>query len=310
MNPEISILCNAFQHEKYIAQALDGFIMQKLNVPFEILVHDDASTDGTAEIIRRYAQTYPALVFPIFQTENQYSQGVLITPQIQLPRARGKYIAFCEGDDFWTDPEKLQLQYDFMEQHPEYSLCCHAYSMVDREGKLIEERRDLKADGVVPTERLIGNQLLVPHFATMLARRKCLERLGARFLGEPCNDMLIRLYCHAQGPVYYLDRNMSCYRRFTENSWSVRIGLQREKFLAQQKDRLTFLEKYDEYTQGKYTEAIRQELVRRRFEIALSEGDYKAAFKSPAYRNASAKRRLGIAVGCVFPKLIDRTRKG
>lgn len=311
MTPEISIICNAYNHEKYIAQALDGFLMQKVNVPIEILVHDDASPDGTADIIRSYAEKYPDVVLPVIRKENHLALGmtdIAITPEFQLPRARGKYVAFCEGDDFWSNPEKLQFQYDFMELHPEYSICCHAYNMVDKDGKLIEERRDLNADGVVPIEKLIGNQLLVPHFATMLVRRECLQGYGNSFLGKHCNDMTLRLYCQAQKPIWYLNRNMSCYRRFTESSWTVKVGQDREKFLQVLKDTAAFLERYDEYTEGRYTEAIQNELVHRRFEIALLEGDYRTAIKSPDYRNATLKRKIGIAAGAVFPGLMDRIR--
>lgn len=308
MEPQISIICNAYNHEKYIAQALDSFLMQKVNVPFEILVHDDASPDKTADIIRRYAEKNPDVMKPILQTENQASQGRPITPTIQLPRARGKYVAFCEGDDYWTDPDKLQLQYDFMEQHPEYSICCHAYSMVDKDGNLIEERYDLDTDGVVPIEKLIGNQLLVPHFATMFVRRDCLEGYGAEFLGKRCNDMILRLFCQAQKPIYYSHRNMSCYRRFTEHSWTVKVGQNRERFLSELKDTVSFLEKYDAYTEERYAQEIRNELVHRRFEIAVREGDYSTAIKSPDYKSASIKRKLGIAVGAVFPKLMNRIR--
>ena len=309
VSPQISIICNAYNHEKYIGRALDGFVMQKVSVPFEILVHDDASTDDTANIIRSYAEKHPDVMRPILQAENQASQGRSITPMIQLPRAQGKYVAFCEGDDYWTDPQKLQIQYDFMETHPKYSICCHAYSMVDKNGGVIEERYDLNADGVVPIEKLIGNQLLVPHFATLLVRRECLEGYGKDFLGKDSNDMLLRLYCQAQKPIYYLNRNMSCYRRFTESSWTVRVGQDREKFLKVLKETSIFLEKYDKYTEGRYSEAIENELVHRRFEIALLEGDYRTAFKSPDYRSASLKRKLGIAVGAVFPKLVERAMR-
>ena len=308
MNAEISIICNTYNHEKYISQALDSFLMQKVDVPFEILVHDDASPDRTAEIIQAYTDKHPDVIFPILQQENQSSQGRPITPLIQIPRARGKYIAFCEGDDYWSDPEKLRIQYEFMEQHPEYSICCHAYSMVDRDGNLIEERHDLDADGVVPIEQLIGNQLLVPHFATLFVRRECLDGYGAEFLGKHCSDMILRLYCQAQKPIYYFNRNMSCYRRFTESSWTVKVGKNREKFLKVLKDNAAFLKEYDKFTQGRYTEAIQKELVNRQFEIALLERDYRTALQSPAYKRASMKRKLGIALGAVFPKLVNRLR--
>lgn len=119
----ISIVCTTFNHEKYIAQALDGFIIQQTSFPFEIIVHDDASTDNTAQIIREYELKYPDLFVSIYQSENQYSKkDVNIWTDITFPKARGKYIAICEGDDYWTDPYKLQKQVDFLEKNTDYNL--------------------------------------------------------------------------------------------------------------------------------------------------------------------------------------------
>ena len=108
-NPLVSIVCESYNHEPYLRKCLDGFVMQKTNFSFEILIHDDASTDKSADIIREYISKYPQLDWkPIFQIENQYSKGISIWTEIQFPRAQGKYIALCEGDDYWTDPYKLQ----------------------------------------------------------------------------------------------------------------------------------------------------------------------------------------------------------
>ncbi len=111
----VSIVCDAYNHEKYIADALEGFVMQKTNFAFEILVHDDASTDRTAEIIRDYEKRYPNLIKPIYETENLYSKQDGSLERIQFGRVKGKYTAMCEGDDYWTDPLKLQKQFDAME---------------------------------------------------------------------------------------------------------------------------------------------------------------------------------------------------
>ncbi len=117
--PVVSICCIAYNQEKYISDTIEGFLLQKVSFPIEIIINDDCSTDKTATIIREYADNYPELIKPIFQKENQYSQGKKIFP-ITFARAKGKYIACCEGDDYWTDPEKLQRQYDFLEKHQEY----------------------------------------------------------------------------------------------------------------------------------------------------------------------------------------------
>lgn len=121
-NVLVTIQCTAFNHEPYIRQCLEGFVMQKTNFRFEAIVHDDASTDGTAAIIREYAERYPEIIKPIIQTENQYSKHDESISRIMNTYTHGKYIALCEGDDYWIDPLKLQKQVDFLENHSEYVL--------------------------------------------------------------------------------------------------------------------------------------------------------------------------------------------
>lgn len=126
--PLVTIRCLVYNHEPYLRQCLDGFVMQKTNFPFEAIVHDDASTDRSAEIIREYAEKYPDIIKPIFETENQYSKKDGSLRRIMDKHMRGKYIAMCEGDDYWIDPLKLQKQVDFLENHREYGMC---YTLVN-----------------------------------------------------------------------------------------------------------------------------------------------------------------------------------
>lgn len=128
--PLVSVCCITYNHEPYIAQALDGFLMQKTSFAFEILVHDDASTDRTADIIREYEKKFPKIIKPIYQKENQYSKGNrAILASFVYPRAKGKYIALCEGDDYWIDENKLQMQVDFLEANPEYGMCYTSFNI-------------------------------------------------------------------------------------------------------------------------------------------------------------------------------------
>lgn len=123
----VSIKCLAYNHGKFIRETLEGFVMQKTNFRFEAIVHDDASTDNTAKIIREYAEKYPDIIKPIYENENQYSKKDDSLTRIMHNACKGKYIAICEGDDYWTDPYKLQKQVDFLESHPEYVICFHRY---------------------------------------------------------------------------------------------------------------------------------------------------------------------------------------
>ena len=134
--PMVSICCQTYNHKNYIKQSIEGFLMQKANFKFEVLLRDDASTDGTLEIVKEYSEKYPDIINPLIYEENQYQKG--ISPfRDNVKRAKSKYIAICEGDDYWTDPLKLQKQVDFLEANPEFSFCFHNVNKIDENDLLI-----------------------------------------------------------------------------------------------------------------------------------------------------------------------------
>ena len=133
----VSIVCHTYNHEKYIHKAIEGFLSQKTNFPFEIIIHDDASNDITTSILKDYKKKYPNLITLILQKENQYSINTNIWSEFTFPIASGKYIAICEGDDFWTDQNKLQMQVDFLEKNNQYVICWTNF--VSLKGKLLIE---------------------------------------------------------------------------------------------------------------------------------------------------------------------------
>jgi glycosyltransferase involved in cell wall biosynthesis len=124
----VTIVCIAYNQEKYISETIESFLMQKTNFNYEILIQDDASKDKTPEIIKKYEMQYPDIIRPVYQKENQYSKGIQVLDFYQ-DIAKGKYIAVCEGDDYWTDPNKLQRQVDYMEKNQDCSACVHAGSV-------------------------------------------------------------------------------------------------------------------------------------------------------------------------------------
>lgn len=154
--PIVSICCLSYNHAPFVRKALDGFLMQEPPTGvshdepwYEILIHDDASTDGTDAIIREYAAKYPDVIFPLYEEVNQFSRGGAGKMDLyNYNRAKGKYIAYCEGDDYWTEPHKLQKQVDFMESHPDYSVCWHrCKQLVIQTG----ETSDDKCGKIIPT---------------------------------------------------------------------------------------------------------------------------------------------------------------
>ena len=164
----VSISCITYNHAPYIRQCLDGFMMQQTNFAFEVLIHDDASTDGTTDIIKEYEAKYPDIIKPIYEEENQWVKGRRGSAVFNFPRAKGKYIALCEGDDYWTDPLKLQKQVDFLKKNPAYSMCFHGArvdSFIEKDKCLscenIEERdysaNELFVCWTVPTASIVFN---------------------------------------------------------------------------------------------------------------------------------------------------------
>lgn len=153
--PLVSISCITFNHARYLRECFDGFLMQQTNFAFEVVIHDDASTDETKAIIEEYTQKHPTIFYPMYQTENQYSKGVRgIMAKFNFPRCRGKYIALCEGDDYWTDPSKLQKQVDFLEANEDYAICAHA----------VEEKNEITNDSHVFPDIKESKTLKIEHY--------------------------------------------------------------------------------------------------------------------------------------------------
>lgn len=138
--PIVSVVCLTYNQAAYIAQAIEGFVSQETDFPFEIIIHDDASTDGTLEVVKSYQAKYPDLITVISQTRNVYSTGVRM-PALVFSHARGSLIAYCEGDDFWCNPHKLQMQADFLQQHPDYgAVFTDRNILYQHNGKLISKK--------------------------------------------------------------------------------------------------------------------------------------------------------------------------
>lgn len=209
-HPLVSIKCMTYNHEKYIAQALEGFLMQETNFPFEILVHDDASNDKTADVIRAYEEKFPKIIKPIYETENQWSKGNRAHHKQIDAMIKGKYIAVCEGDDYWTDPNKLQMQVDFLEAHPEYSMCFHA-AEIKKEGRLLSE-----AECEIVEDRDYSANELLEHWvvptASIVMKKECIDYPIKNRSAIVYGDYFTVFSCLAMGKVRGFSKKMSVYR--------------------------------------------------------------------------------------------------
>ena len=217
--PLVSISCITYNHAPYIRECLDGFMMQQTNFPFEVLIHDDASTDGTADIIREYAEKYPDIIKPLYEEENQWVKGRRGSAVFNFPRAQGKYIALCEGDDYWTDPLKLQKQVDFLESHPDYVMCSHHFNTCDQKNEILSS--SLCPDTTISSYSLTDfiNGKWCCSTLTVIFRKEILYKTNY-FSYEHVMDIVLFYSLLTKGLGKSLHENMATYRIHSNGIWS------------------------------------------------------------------------------------------
>lgn len=212
--PYVSIRCTTYNHKEYIERCLNSFLMQETDFPFQIIVHDDASTDGTISIIKEYEEMYPHIVKPIYEEENLYSQGFDKILRTINEKLTGKYVAFCEGDDFWIDPQKLQKQYDFMEKNNLYIGVGHLTESVDRYGNKVKSFINSKEGEYTIQDN--ENNILFAHLSSYFIRTDLyLKKLNEVFseyneLSVP-GDRSMPLLFLSMGQLYVLPFYGSIY---------------------------------------------------------------------------------------------------
>ena len=213
--PKVIINCLVYNHEPYLRDCLEGFVMQQTNFPFKAVVHDDASTDNSAAIIREYAEKYPHIIEPIYETENQYSKhdGSLGRIMNAATLGRSPYIAYCEGDDYWIDPLKLQKQVDFLDKNPDYSMCFSACKIKKEQGCTFPgfegekiESRDYSATEMLQTWRVPTASICI---RAEIAEDKRICQYDKR---KAAGDIIIILTAAHHGKVRGMQDKMTVYR--------------------------------------------------------------------------------------------------
>ncbi len=216
----VTITCTAYNHEAYIRQCLDGFVMQKTNFRFEAIVHDDASTDHTADIIREYAAKYPDIIKPIYETENQYSKHNGSLQKIMSEACKGKYRAMCEGDDYWTDPLKLQKQVDFMEEHEECSMTCSRVKRFSESKQLfIDDYGCYNHSQYIETIDVIEKGGLFISTCSIIYRNKILDNYPEYCKQCHVGDYPLQIMAAMKGRIFYFNEIMAVYRVDNPLSW-------------------------------------------------------------------------------------------
>ena len=266
--PLVSIWCLVYNHEPYLRQCLDGFVMQRTSFPFEAIVHEDASTDGSAAIIREYAEKYPDIIKPIYETENQYFvPGSLRRIMVESIHPGSKYIAVCEGDDYWTDPNKLQMQVDALESHPECTIAFCKVGTISKDneplgGTYPSENSQIPV-GVLTLDDFMKEEYYYSrwtfHTSSFFYRKSCLplhyQLRTTLYKNFPYGDQPLILSCLFQGNGYYIPTVTGVYRMLSGGFLSsLRENPQKEIRVCELLTKS--LRELDSYTSGKYKKYI------------------------------------------------------
>lgn len=303
---QVSICCMTYNQEDYIAEAIDSFLKQEANFKYEILVHDDASTDRTPLIIEQYVEKYPGVIIPILQKENQTSKGKFVS-QILHNNAHGKYIALCEGDDFFTDPSKIQRQYDYMESHPECSMCIHDAHFIS-EDKSIE----FKSPFISKKEKNFNSVDAIRGLGVKAATNSFFYRtefvkgnLPKYFQIAPTGDYPRVVQLSLNGYIHYSPRKMCAHRIQAKGSFSRDLASSpnaKEKRKVLMTRQCAMLDVFDCYTMKKYHQIIEEEKQWEIYNLAFSNRDLDTLKREP-YKTMLSQESIKRKIQFYYPNL-------
>ncbi len=261
-SPLVSITCITYNHEPYIADAIEGFLKQETTFPFEIIIHDDASTDKTTEIIEAYVKKYPHIIKPIIQKENQSSQ---LKKNVLLPiiltavlKSKGKYIAYCDGDDYWTDPHKLEIQIAEMQKYPECEVSFHPVFRRRANGKKREKiiAQHSAHNKIFKTKRLVLGAAQFCPTVSFIFKSSVFSAIPQWLFDAPCTDYFIQILASMNGGAIYINRAMAVYRASSLGSWTEKMSGSENFVRVYFEGMLQSLKDIDAHTNNKYSKEI------------------------------------------------------
>jgi glycosyltransferase involved in cell wall biosynthesis len=268
--PKLSVLIPTFNHGKFIAQMLDGALMQQTDFEFEIVIGDDASTDDNALIISTYTQRYPTIINAFLHSKNlgpvqPREMGGKNNVGFLFSKCKGEYIALCEGDDFWTDPLKLQKQVDFLENNSSYSLCHHQLEVVyeDNSPKHLfnpDNQRDISTivDLLADKSWFLGT-------ASTVFRNVFEQGMPDWWWKSASGDLGIFIEVAKHGKIKYLPEIMGAYRKHRGGMTNIHTA-QNAFFL---RNRMEMFKDLDKYLNFQYTDILERTILKYENELAI-----------------------------------------
>ncbi len=312
---KVSVFIGAYNQEKYIAKTLESVVSQKTNFKFEVLVHDDASTDGTSDIIKEYALKYPDIIFPVFQTENQYSKGVKITTRFLLPYAKGEFVSFLDGDDYYSDENKLQTQVDAMEKEGA-SACIHSVQKI-LNGKCVGYfPSPTKLNETCVVDKLYAFKLAIDgelHISSIMLKKSSYQTYASKYQKYSKDvgygDIPLFAFITANEKLVFVNKAMSVYNVGVPNGYMMSICADKEKMIDHREKSIKFFKGiYEAFPLFSQKKIIKERIELEEYLLQVELKNYKVIFakeNKEFFKRLAPKHRLKLKIGRIFPSLIE-----
>lgn len=307
---DITVVVMTYNHKNYIKQALDSILSQKVSVDFDILIHDDCSDDGTYQILLDYQNKCPKKIRIIRQDSRKFlSDGFnMMIFNYVVPYISSKYVAYCDGDDYWCDNLKLQKQYDFMESHPDYSMCFHcAYQL--RPNNDMSSKWFVKDEGDIGLRDLINENAGIPvATSSLFVKSDVFKDFSDWRKAYSVEDLPLYMTAALAGKIHRLKDVMCVYRQFSIGSWSSQNKNNVERLISHQEDLIKGITLFNEQTNHKYHDLVTNHIGGCEFRIAMLNHDYKTLFSKKNKRFIkilSKKERLSLKLQYRAPHLYN-----
>lgn len=308
MSLPITVVVMTYNQKDYIEKAIDSILSQNINVEYKILIHDDCSNDGTYELLLNKQKENPNKIEIIRQDSRKFlidGFNMMIYKYV-VPHINSKYVAYCDGDDYWCDNKKLQKQYDFMKEHQDYSMCFHNAYQLKNNGDM-SSKWYIDSEGDVDMSFIINDRPGI-HIATssIFLKTEVFKDFSEWRKAFPVEDVPMYMTAVIYGKIHRLEAIMCVYRQFAQGSWSSQNKNNKERVIEHLIKLKEATIQFDNETNGKYHQMVVEQNESCDFRIALNNNDYKEIF-SKKYRRfvkrMSRKDRISMVMKYKLPRL-------
>ena len=311
---EITVVVMTYNHKEYIKQALDSILSQIIDVDFDILIHDDCSDDGTYKILLDYQNKHPEKIRIIRQESRKFlldGFNMMICNYV-VPHINSKYVAYCDGDDYWCDNSKLQKQYNFMETHLDYSLCFHSAYQLRSDGDM-SSKWFIKNKGDIGLKDLINEKPGIPiATSSLFVKASTFNNFSDWRKAYSVEDLPLYMTAALEGKIHRLSDTMCVYRQFSVGSWSSQNKSNIDRLISHQENLIKGVTFFDKQTDYMYHSLVINHIEGCEFRIARLKNDFKTIFSKKNKRfvkHLSKKEKLSLKLKYRFPYLYNLIHK-